>query len=643
MAKLGEAYIAVHADLTPFRVDLQREVPVLADALEAALNKGLDQARESGKVRAAALGDETIHIISSKWEKKLGELGDRGGKTFLTRFKKIIDDDNGGGFVGAITKGFGALGTVLDNGISSLPVEVKAAIVLGIVAAAPFVIAQLGSAVSAGIAVGVVGLGVALTSQFVAVEESAVSLGRTLREALVRSSEPFLLPVLNAISQINDFLPTLETKLHRIFGESSSFIQPLVNGLLGFVDQILDGLDRGLGSNGAGALVNALADGFFYLGDAIGDAFEILLKSGEDGQVALRDLIIQLGSLLVFAAKLIAVFEGMYVSMRKFLNDIPTVIAVLFPPLYAAKSAFESVDDAVESADKQATAYAYTNVELGVTVDSVISKTDAETKALKDEAKAMDTARDAAFASVDAHLAYEQALDDMTEALKENGKAFDFEGQKGRDNLEAVGDAIRRAQAYAEDRYNSQELNSIQAQQFYEQELAAIYKNAAAYGVTKKQIDAVYGSAIALLALPTRADGDPFNFITRSADSAYFAVVRAAAAASKLGGKNSSPSLSGFTPGTNGGGFQEYADGGIVDRPTFAMVGEDGAEAVIPMQKPARAAQLLRQSGLDQMLGSSATYVTAVFDGEPFQARIVKTVRGSQQVTARSVAYGVRS
>jgi len=41
-----------------------------------------------------------------------------------------------------------------------------------------------------------------------------------------------------------------------------------------------------------------------------------------------------------------------------------------------------------------------------------------------------------------------------------------------------------------------------------------------------------------------------------------------------------------------------YANGGIVNRPTFAMVGEAGPEAIIPLNRPNRANELLNKAGL---------------------------------------------
>lgn len=41
-----------------------------------------------------------------------------------------------------------------------------------------------------------------------------------------------------------------------------------------------------------------------------------------------------------------------------------------------------------------------------------------------------------------------------------------------------------------------------------------------------------------------------------------------------------------------------YANGGIIDRPTFGLVGEAGPEAIIPLSRPNRAAEVMKQAGL---------------------------------------------
>lgn len=49
-------------------------------------------------------------------------------------------------------------------------------------------------------------------------------------------------------------------------------------------------------------------------------------------------------------------------------------------------------------------------------------------------------------------------------------------------------------------------------------------------------------------------------------------------------------------------GLPELANGAIVSRPTTALIGEAGAEAVIPMSRPARALQLMEAAGLADLV-----------------------------------------
>lgn len=44
--------------------------------------------------------------------------------------------------------------------------------------------------------------------------------------------------------------------------------------------------------------------------------------------------------------------------------------------------------------------------------------------------------------------------------------------------------------------------------------------------------------------------------------------------------------------------YGQYAEGGIFNKPTLGVFGEDGAEAIIPLTKPGRAIDLMRESGL---------------------------------------------
>jgi hypothetical protein len=88
------------------------------------------------------------------------------------------------------------------------------------------------------------------------------------------------------------------------------------------------------------------------------------------------------------------------------------------------------------------------------------------------------------------------------------------------------------------------------------------------------------------------------------------------------------------------GGQQKYAEGGIVTGPTNALIGEAGPEAVIPLSKPGRAAEIMNQAGLTSMVSPN---INVYIGNRQIDAYIDARVGESNAVTARSLAYGSRS
>lgn len=84
------------------------------------------------------------------------------------------------------------------------------------------------------------------------------------------------------------------------------------------------------------------------------------------------------------------------------------------------------------------------------------------------------------------------------------------------------------------------------------------------------------------------------------------------------------------------------AEGGVFSSPVIAA--EAGAEAILPLNDPVRAREILNDPQVIQALGSGSgeTTVIAYFDGEPFQARITRTVDGKLQGTARQLTQMTR-
>jgi hypothetical protein len=601
MTVLGEAFIEVRSDLRPFIRDLDREVRRAAQNMERQLRDALQTGLQGG---------------SSDSGERLGEeLGDGVGRGMRRR----LGDSRQPPWVNISA----ALASALDDGISALPTKVKAGIVIGIVAALPFLSAAIAGATSAALGAGLVGIGTALAFQYTEVEEAGKNLADTLRAQLVGAAEPFVNVLLRAFSQIELRVADLRPRLDRIFANSAQLVEPLVQGLLDGFDFLITAFDNVSGK--LGPFVDELADGFALIGSSIGNALEMLVNTGEEGEEGLRDLFMAMALLIEGAATLLVILTEVYGFFRDIAVEVPAIGGL-----------FSHVLGGFEQGRLGTRDYGNATQDLGEQIQGTVSATDRQTKAIKEAAAAMDKARDAAFGLIDATLDYEQSIDDLAETLKENGKAFTAETEKGRENIRALGDAIKAAQTDAETRYAQGKLSAEEANALYRQEVDEILRVAKAHGISEQAIRGVYDEALRLVNLPA-PDTGWLTQIANGADLTREALERALRAAQRLNSGGG-----GVGGGKGPGGFTEFGDGGLVQIPTKAIVGDGGSEVVIPLTRPARAAELMRMSGLDRMLQPAAPSVTVFVGNEQLDARTYRIVTENNNALSSSLAFGAR-
>lgn len=83
-----------------------------------------------------------------------------------------------------------------------------------------------------------------------------------------------------------------------------------------------------------------------------------------------------------------------------------------------------------------------------------------------------------------------------------------------------------------------------------------------------------------------------------------------------------------------------FANGGIVNGPTAALIGEAGREVVIPLTRPQRAAELAQQSGLIDLLASQGALgvpTTATASGPSVEMHVHSGVADPEQIARRAV------
>lgn len=604
---LGEAFVEVRADLRSFGRDLQRGVKPMVEAFERELNGAVGRSVVAGSERSG---------------REAGDRLSRGIKNSLTHQFR-----NKNAFIVIASTLAGAL----DDGISALPTEVKAAIVAGILAASPLIAGALSGAIAAGVGVGLVALGVLLASQFNLVQERAVQFGHNIRDQLVQSARDFVPAIINALDVVETRFRLMGSRIDEIFNVSSNFVEPLVQGILDAIESIIDAIFGSL--DALKPFVDELGSSFATLGRDIGTALQILIATGEDGQTALRDLVALLGIAIITVTSFMFVLTKLWGFIRATIG----LIADIAGPLVTI---FGVLDRLFGEIDKRANgnkSFVNTNTDAANSFDPLIAATKGQTDALKEYQEAIEGVSRAAKSNLELNVAWEESLDRISDSLKENGKTLDIHTEKGRANVNEFIKGLEIAEERALLRVQRGEMTSAQAAAQYQLEINQLRTLATQAGISEQTFNDLFNEIIATSSLRISASemgvDELGNSLDGGADAAtrLFQMLQLIKTLSINVGKGALAGVKGF------------ADGAIVDRPTFGVFGEAGPEVNIPLTKPARAAQLAAQSGLTAMLGLGGAQQVLVFIGnEQLDSRMVRIVERGNTAQALSLNHGGR-
>lgn len=602
MPTLGEAYIAVKADMRPFTRDLKTEVEKVVDDVEKNVHKGLTDSLSKGAHEAGGrAGEQFSSEFDRSTRKHFGNKDEK--KPWMLRIAA-------------------ALASALDDGISALPMHAKAAIVGGILLALPLISGALAATFSGAVGIGFATLGTVLAFQYDVVRQKATDTFSALRVQLARLAEPFVAETLKGLDQITLAFQRWEPLLRRIFVHAAFFVEPLTRGALGAFDRILKAV-----SDVAAKLdpfVDEFALGFETIGAAVGEFIRLMAATGDEGRLALRDLIKMTADFIVNLGRLIYILAEVYGWIRKIATTVPFLTSLI--GLWWAQT-----DQAAEATDLYGSALD----DLNYQVDGNILATQRQTEAMNKLITAMESAYNEAFKLIDAQIAYEEAVDRLTESLKENGNTFNIKTKEGRENLRNFEAALKAVHEQVIGLLAEGKINAEQGKQMQDELTAAIYKQASAAGANTDALHAMFDQAMAFGDIPV-GDQAWLDAIQAKAKATSEALAQAAARAAALNG-----SIAG---GKGTRIFSEYAEGGIVNGPQAAIIGEAGPEVVIPLTKPGRAAQLAQQSGLASMLGlgSNAPTVYVFIGNDQLDSYMVQVVDRNNQAMGTAMTYGAR-
>ena len=472
-----------------------------ADKAAAALKRVDEQAAHAGKSMEGMTGDANILNAEIKkseqtvkdLDKVLLEFGNdksvrqrlRSERSWLAELRKLEKD-----FSAASPATSGA-GLTLPGGGGIMSLAAPA-----IGAALPALL-PLGAMIS-GVVVGAVGGGGIVGGIAAAAHDSRVqSEWKDFTSTLTKESfgsESFVAPTIAGIETLKHGLADLH--LDEVLGKGAPAVEKLAEGVVGFAKGVLPGLDAAMGRSDRAAGI--MADGFTDIGSAFGEMIRDLAeKEGTmDGLqqtfVALTDAVKITHATIGF---LTDGFEAMLGPSEAAARGLEGVY-VWLPPLHSffSRQADDIHEMRTETADLVPHLYKLTEAEVVATqgLDPFVLYLHhawEEQQRLHDETEATRQGLLEYFKTLrgglDADLAWEQAIDDLTQSVLENGNSLDIHTEKGRKNIRAVEDGLTAAQQ----QYEQGKLTSAQ----YDEQIQKLIDIGVKAGLSRKKLEELAG------------------------------------------------------------------------------------------------------------------------------------------------------
>ncbi len=353
------------------------------DEISAAIRRTqreLRQLEKSRKILGAGLLPEPAKLMPA-----IGKAGAEAGGTFLDGFSKTLD--------------------------AAGPVKIGA-IIGGVLAGLSFAPA-LGATVAAGILGGTAGFGIIgglkIAGKDARVKTAAKNLGAEITDILGDTVGNFVPATLAGMDQIRDEVGQLSDELTSIFDQSARYIGPLVTGVGGMLEQILQGVDDAV--RGAAPVIDVLERNLPELGSVIGDVLSGLSEHGPAAAVALEQVI--------------HVIEGAAVTVGGIIETLSTVYAGLAASGVLGDEAREDwirYSAAAAEAERSSDGLTGAQKGLGIETKTAAEAAEQQEKAIRDLNKALRAQVDPLFGLLDAQDQVTEAQGKYDKAVKEHGR-----------------------------------------------------------------------------------------------------------------------------------------------------------------------------------------------------------------------------
>lgn len=355
----------------------------------------------------------------------------------------------------------------LMGAFNGLPPQAQAAIgggvALAISSAAPLIGSAFAGALLLGLGTGGLAAGIAAAAKDESVRDAFASFGKFVKGEFESYGDAFEVPLINSAVHFRDRWASISPEIRELLAEASRGVEPLAEGLAGFVEEALPGLQGGM--EGAMVVVDAFAAELPDLGRTVGDFFDILADGSDgaaDGLVAMVEI---LEAMLLLVAGQINWWEDLF-SMWSALPDWLT--GSMFG-IFGAKM----VDESAKAGEGL--------TDLKFKVEDTRTAFDVLTESV-------NSVNEGFMNGLGAAIAYEDALDGLAESVKENGRSLDITSEKGRNNARALMDVYEAAKRT----YDANLASGMSAQQAaakYNEQIGAANRAAIAAGMAADQVN----------------------------------------------------------------------------------------------------------------------------------------------------------
>jgi uncharacterized phage infection (PIP) family protein YhgE len=268
----------------------------------------------SGETAVSAMRTEYERLaeVVKKTKKDLasGGIGGTDKDKSYKELKQALEDMSK---LSSIAADFGiklgdAAGKGLANGAAAagpyVQTAIAAAITAAVLLAAPYIGATLAAAMTLGLGAAVIGLGAYILKERPKIKKAWESLTETTSGVFERSALGLEKPFVKAIKTIEREFKKLEKPLTALFNAASPLVQPLANGFMGMLANMLPGLTTALIN--AKPAFDSLGQNLPKIGTAIGEFFRIISENPDEVALIIEQMINLISNTLVLLAYLIS-------------------------------------------------------------------------------------------------------------------------------------------------------------------------------------------------------------------------------------------------------------------------------------------------------------------------------------------------